>query len=57
MRPFISFTDACKQQVLTKCWVRVGWMEREAGDGSSSGVNGMARSPSSGRMDAAEHTL
>lgn len=31
-------------------------MEREAGDGSSSSVNGMASSPSSGRLDAAEHT-
>lgn len=52
----ISLRDACKQQVLANCSVRVGWMEKEAGGGSSSSVNGMTSSPSSGRLNATENT-
>ena len=52
----ISLRYACKQQVLDKCSMRVGWMEKEAGGGSSSSVNGMTSSPSSGRLNATENT-
>lgn len=42
--------------MLGEGWL-AGWLERDAGDdGSGSSVDGLAGSPSSGKLDAAEDT-